>query len=121
MAGNSRTKLEKSIIAKRRMRRVGQPKSSPRKLYSKRPSNGLWRKNAPEKLFCEFADGNEFSVTKRGWPDFICEDEEGIFFVEVKPVGTRLKASQKRIMGCLSAAGFRCFVWRPGDSELKSW
>lgn len=89
-----------------------------RKHKAKNP-NGQWRRNNPEREFCAFAANENFWTIKRGWPDFICTDDEGIFFVEVKPDGKHPDRHQKKILTALSAAGFRCFVWTPAEGLVK--
>ena len=74
------------------------------------------RQNGPERAFEEMAGRKGWNATKRGWPDFICFDEQGMFAVEVKPrmrprAGMKqLKREQVIVMDVLTAHGIRCFV-----------
>ena len=78
----------------------------PANLVRKRPL-----RNNAERDFVELATQNGWSVTKRGWPDFICfgPDRE-VIAVEVKPSGKNLTRYQVAAMEALSAAGIRCYV-----------
>lgn len=89
------------------------------------------RQNGPERAFEELAERNGWIATKRGWPDFLCRDEQGLFAVEVKPrMRTRpgmkvLKREQAATMDLLTAHGIRCFVsdgetLEPYDSKLHA-
>lgn len=72
--------------------------------------------NKAEAAFESRARQNGWSVTKRGWPDFICELPDGkVIVVEVKPTGPtgrpgRVKAIQAKVMEWLAEQGVRCFV-----------
>ena len=80
-------------------------------------------KNKNEQAFAELAEKNGWRYSKRGWPDFLCfNDETGeIIVVEVKPrvaEGKRtqaLKAEQAACMDFFKAKGIRCFV---SDGEI---
>ena len=78
------------------------------------------RRNANERAFTELADRKGWEWTKRGWPDFLCEDYEGLFAVEVKPrradgqLGL-LRREQADTLDWLSSLGVRCFV---SDGEV---
>lgn len=50
-------------------------------------------------------------VHRPSWPDFLCEDECGLFFVEVKAKGDGLRANQHRTAHLLTRLGFRVYVW----------
>ena len=83
------------------------------------------RKNGPEQLFDGMIRTRGFRPTKRGWPDFLCfDDEAGTFIaVEVKPKMTDprrlarggspfqiLKRDQAACMDFLTAHGILCYV-----------
>jgi hypothetical protein len=56
------------------------------------------------------ADG--WTVTKRGWPDFLAFRGDEVMAVEVKRAAAHsLKDSQERAMSALSARGVPCFRW----------
>jgi hypothetical protein len=98
------------------MYQVAKPKRS---VKQRRAMSGP---NEPEMKFRNLAEEKGWSCSKRGWPDFVCEDEDGIFFVEVKPtLSSRLKPTQHRVMVALVQAGFRCYVWNPetGFRQMK--
>lgn len=63
----------------------------------------------------DFLEENGWTVTKRGWPDLFCFNENGeICCVEVKPHCTsQLKTNQVKIMQELSKYGVPCFKWTP--------
>ena len=53
-----------------------------------------------------------WQVTKQGYPDFACFKGNELIFVEVKPKATsRLKRSQRKMMGMLTRNGIECFTW----------
>lgn len=72
--------------------------------------------NKAELAFEARAESNGWFVTKRGWPDFICELPDGrVIVVEVKPTRRdgkpgSLKLSQCKVMEWLTENGIRCFV-----------
>ena len=79
--------------------------------------NNNERFNTPERLFEELAKLKGWTVTKRGWPDFLCFTETGeMIAVEVKPRMKRrsgfkvLKREQAKTMDILTAHGISCFV-----------
>lgn len=65
---------------------------------------------------------NDYIVTKKGWPDFFCLNEQGnAFVVEVKSRSThRLKKSQEMILKFLVHKGVRCYRYAP-DSGLVEY
>lgn len=77
-------------------------------------------KNKAEREFYDFAHGEGWEVTKRGWPDFFCWAEGGgIMLVEVKPSEIiELKTHQALVMSRLIEYGVPCFRWSP-DSGLE--
>lgn len=84
--------------------------------YVKKPKN-----DAEGQLF-DYLTSKGWSLTKAGWPDFFCVKNGEICLVEVKPRKTHsLKRNQLVIMGALSQAGIRCFLWSPdgGFEEVK--
>ncbi len=77
-------------------------------------------KNPAECAFAEIARANGWSVTKRGYPDFICYKGDKIMFVEVKRRKRyRLKLSQHKFMNTLKGYGVPCYRWSP-DSDWFS-
>lgn len=71
--------------------------------------------NKPEDAFRELAGQMGWRVTKRGWPDFFCETEDGEFAaVEVKPKRTHLlKFEQFVVMKVLESFGIKCYRYTP--------
>lgn len=72
--------------------------------------------NKIEREFAEKASLAGWSVTKRGWPDFIIRRNGRIAFVEVKPdigPGSLPSAHQFSILQELSRLGAECYVWSP--------
>jgi len=70
-------------------------------------------KNDAEKLFAEVARDNGWSVTKCGYPDFICYKDNDLMLVEVKKKRGRLKTGQHKLMNALSLRGIKCYKWTP--------
>lgn len=74
------------------------------------------RENPAEAKFRDLAEENGWFATKRGWPDFLVETDDGeLIAVEVKPripSGRMkvLKREQVRTMQWLSSLGVRCFL-----------
>lgn len=72
--------------------------------------------NGPEDEFTKLAIHKRWSFTKRGWPDFVCQSQNGEWFVvEVKPRTTAgklkaLKADQIACLDWLSSLGVRCYI-----------
>lgn len=69
---------------------------------------------------CEFAFGQSaanqgWSVTKRGWPDYLCWKGDEVIFVEVKPDGGVLSQYQVLVMEKLSSLGLKCYKWTPSE------
>jgi Holliday junction resolvase-like predicted endonuclease len=99
--------------------------------------NKQYNNSQAENSFREYAESNGWTVTKRGWPDFIVFDENGdfLFFVEVKKTKNQRHALesvnkddkrkkcktqhvqfQARTIDLLRRHGFTCKVWTPKDS-----
>ena len=77
-------------------------------LESRRPKNGA------ERLFHERAEANGWRVTRRGWPDFFCWNEDGNFFaVEIKRPRQRLKKHQAAVLQILADHGIPAYRWDP--------
>ncbi len=73
-------------------------------------------RNEAEGAFFLEAKKRGWTITKRGWPDFFCfnEDEGRIAAVEVKPTRDRpLKREQLMVMRMLARHGVPCFKWSP--------
>lgn len=67
--------------------------------------------NREEAVFREWATSEGWSVTKRGWPDFICRRGPAVMCVEVKD-SDDLSSSQRATAGDLAAHGIPVYVWR---------
>ena len=83
----------------------------------------LFRANVPEMSLERLMEATGWEATKRGWPDFICFKGDKIVCVEVKrKPSVKLKASQRKIMEILIAAGIPCFRWDPrsGFTDLDN-
>ncbi len=84
-----------------------------------RIQTGRRPKNDAEGQFWDFVAKSGWKATKRGWPDFLVETEEGVICVEVKPHSTRkLKKSQEAAIGWLVQFGVPCYKWTP-DGGLQ--
>lgn len=71
-------------------------------------------KNPSERAFVEWAKSQGWEVTKRGWPDFFCQNAKGIMGVEVKQHGySSLAPAQWKVMEALQAYGVPVFKWDP--------
>jgi hypothetical protein len=71
-------------------------------------------KNASEGAFWDAAQATGWTVSKRGWPDFICWKDEQLMVVEVKRHrGYRLKRHQTKVMIELAKRGIACYQWTP--------
>ena len=73
-----------------------------------------------EAAFAEWATGNGWDVTKRGWPDFICRRDGALMAVEVKGGNDDLSPEQIDTLNDLSAAGLPTYVYHYGLG-LKRW
>jgi len=67
------------------------------------------RKNKAEAAFEQRMQSQGWTVTKRGWPDFICYKNGEVCLVEVKGHGRRLKANQRQVMHLLMSYGVPCY------------
>lgn len=81
--------------------------------------------NKHENRFAQLAHTLGWRVTKQGWPDFVCYDDDSgqAIFVEVKPRGQALSEYQFELMKVLSRLGAKCFIsdgrtLGPFDPEL---
>lgn len=82
-----------------------------------------YRANLPELTLESEMNGLGWDITKRGWPDFVCWRNGKMACIEVKPHSSSpLKATQRRIMEALIAAGIPCFRWDPrsGFTDLDN-
>ena len=70
------------------------------------------RENAAERAFEAWAIAEGWSVTKRGWPDFLCYREGEAMAVEVK-FSDNLSTQQRDACRLLSAHGIPTFIWSP--------
>ena len=85
---------------------------------SMEPKSRRAYKNGPEEAFAAWAESRGWSVTKRGWPDFFCQQDGKIACVEVKPKPVKhghdpLPKRQHTINQALAAAGIPCYRWSP--------
>lgn len=69
--------------------------------------------NKSEAAFFDFAESQDWVITKKGWPDFFCFKPDGsVLLVEIKGARSRhLKAWQWKVMEALSKAGIACYKW----------
>lgn len=69
--------------------------------------------NGPERRVASVLNAEGFRVVKRGWPDFLCWDDDGqLRFVEVKPYCTDdLSTAQKEVAAILSSLGVPVELW----------
>jgi hypothetical protein len=75
--------------------------------------------NSREASFARQAKKAGWTVTRRGWPDFLCWRGDDIVFVEVKPNGYGLDPHQMLIMTKLISLGLKCFKWTPSDGFTR--
>jgi len=78
-------------------------------------------KNKAEEAFCKHAEKHGYTPMKRGWPDFICVNDEGkVIAVEVKDTATHpLKKEQYYVGSILREFGIPTFHWDPQSKKLK--
>ncbi len=83
-------------------------------------------KSNPERHCYDWLKTEGWSVTRRGWPDFIAVKDGQVMFIEVKPHAvSKLKTSQIEIMEVLVKAGLECYRYspdiglRPFDTALE--
>lgn len=69
--------------------------------------------NGPERRVADVLNDEGFHIVKRGWPDFLCWDDDGrLRFVEVKPYCTdEMSVPQKEVAGWLSVLGAPVELW----------
>jgi hypothetical protein len=90
----------------------GQPASSRRRR--------IYRNDA-ERRFVELASSEGWTVTKRGWPDFVCFRGDEVRVVEVKPyANSQPKAMQSKVIALLRAHGICALVWSPSGGFKPS-
>jgi len=79
-------------------------------------------KNQPEETCARWLESHGFTVSKRGWPDFVAFDAHGhMAAIEVKRHSTyKLRPTQDRILRALAHAGIPVFSWSP-DEGLKTY
>jgi hypothetical protein len=66
-----------------------------------------------EQQFAEWAESEGWTVSKRGWPDFMCRRGEERMAVEVKAGKDGLRAEQIAAISDLLDAGMPTFMWTP--------
>lgn len=69
--------------------------------------------NPHESAFQHWAESEGWSVTKRGWPDFICRRNGELMAVEVKGGKDGLRSEQIAAMRDLQDAGIPTYMWMP--------
>ena len=78
-------------------------------------------RNEAERMFFDLATQKGWTVTKKGYPDFICYKGGLMMLVEVKKKGThRLKYAQHRFMNEMKIRGLKCYKWSP-NSVWNPW
>lgn len=80
-----------------------------------KPKKAKHQPNACEALFTIKAEQAGWTVSHKGWPDFMCWRDGQVCAVEVKPdVGsTQLRQEQKDVMKTLASFGIPCYKWSP--------
>lgn len=78
-------------------------------------------KNLAEEAFCQWIEKRNYSVTKRGWPDFFCISGKGeIICVEVKDTAVHpLKREQQIVASFLKSHGIKTYRWDPTQQILE--
>ena len=71
------------------------------------------RKNEPERQFEQNFTAQGWTVTKRGWPDFICSKNGQIMVVEVKRSARQGVLRQRKVIDILKAHGVPCYRYDP--------
>lgn len=82
----------------------------------RRPGNVRERrgKNVAENQFARRIIKEGWTITKRGWPDFLCERDGELLLVEVKPGrSSQLKKEQLRVARALKRYGVPVRRWSP--------
>jgi hypothetical protein len=72
-----------------------------------------------ERRFAKSAREAGWTISKRGWPDFIMWKDGKIACVEVKKDLDRLKHNQRLVLKALASYGVPCFTWRPIEGFRK--
>ena len=76
-------------------------------------------KTAEDKLR-EKLEGDGWTITHKGWPDFACIRDGQMMFVEVKNYkGEMLKKQQHFMLTHLARLGLNCFKWTPDGGFEK--
>lgn len=93
------------------------PKRSPiqrRKFYDSGRNDGdpMYGSMA-ERAFAAWARSEGWTVTKRGWPDFMCRRNGQVMAVEVKTGQDVVSADQSETIADLRAAGLPVWIWSP--------
>jgi hypothetical protein len=61
-------------------------------------------------------------VHRPSWPDFLIENEQGCFAVEVKGRGDRCSLAQMKTFDALERAGLPVYLWREIKPDtLERW
>lgn len=85
----------------------------------KKPKRRCPKNEAEGKCFKELTKEG-WDVSKRGWPDFICEKDGKFIVIEVKKKKTHsLKYDQERVMKFLSEQGIECYRYSPDVGLVK--
>ena len=75
--------------------------------------------NPTEEIFRREAHKNGWTVSKRGWPDFIITKNGETAFVEVKTDNRKLKKSQRFILELLAKHGLECYLFKPSTGLIR--
>ena len=76
------------------------------------------RRNKPERQFEETFAAKGWTVTKRGWPDFICSRDGQFMVVEVKRSASQGVFRQRKVIDILKAHGVPCYRYDPAQGLL---
>ena len=77
-------------------------------------------KNEAEGQLYDELTNRGWTVSKRGWPDFMCYKDDQVICVEVKRKEYHnLRKDQFRVMRVLASYGIPCFIWSPDSRRLR--
>jgi hypothetical protein len=85
---------------------------------------GPWRtrplKNEAEEKFRAKMTAAGWSLTKRGWPDFLCTRDGRFIVVEVKRGTWRPRGlAQSTVLDFLTVHGIECYSWSPRGGLMR--
>jgi hypothetical protein len=110
-------RLHDYIITEDKIIQIKSPK--PPQTFSQDGSFNPENNNISEAAFTKWATSLDWSVMKRGFPDYICWKNNEIIFVEVKPNDGYLSLYQQIVMHLLTSLGLQCFKWTPNQGLQK--